>query len=538
MHEDVKAQYANGYSTFRTLHYGLSFAAFKVGHYVNLGLNADFAGTYAVTFNHYMASGGTNAADLYLAPISASNPMSDDYKLGTANMRASSEGYGAEPLAIVNIPAEGEYVFSAKIPDSASGTVTMYLTGLDLAPVTVSSATISGDKTMPINTAQRVKLTTTLDGEERLLSGATWASTNESVATIEDGIIRAISDGDTIIKATFGDITATLPLTVTHPNARVEDATTAKVYITAPAGVTLDIEGTVQGSQLDKAVGTAISAAAPESADGKEFKYWLNLSNGAVYSANSEISFRLASNTSLMAVYAEKANGYLVEFANANREIISSEYLPEGAAVVAPALPKLTGFGTAKEWSAYPEVVGKRDIQSVAIYDDADEVEITVVGGTADNVAYSYNDKVTVTANNAPEGQVFSHWTRGEQIVSYSEEYSFYAWEDTTLTANFAKSALSNFPAVIIDDATRSDGGSTAYMMELVGFGGKTILERGFLFGATGLDLHGGATYKAVSVLGANQFSAMAPESGAAAVRAYVVYIDNGVIRIAYSAEK
>ncbi len=537
MHDDVKAKYATGYSTFRTLFYGLSFASFKVGHYVNLGLNADFTGTYAVKLNHYLASNGTNMADLYLAPASASDPMSDDYKLGTANMRASTEGYGAADLAIVNIPATGEYIFSAKIPSAASGSVTMYLTGLDLAPVTVTSATISGDKTMAINTAQSVSLITTVDGEEKLLSGAMWTSTNENVATIKDGIVRAISDGDTVIKATFGDITATLPLTVTHPNARVEDATTAKVYITAPSGVTLDVSGTVQGSQLDKSVGAEISASAPMSADGKDFKYWLNLSNGSVYSTASDISFKLASNTSLMAVYAEKANGCLVEFANANREIISSGYFAEGAAVVAPALPKLTGFGTAKEWSAYPETV-TGDIQSIAIYDDADDVAITVVGGTADKSSYSYNDKVTVTANAAPEGQVFSHWTRGNQIVSYSETYSFYAWNDATLTANFASSALSNFPAVIIDDSTRTDGGNTAYMMELVGFGGKTILERGILFGASGLDLHGGTTYKAVSVLGANQFSAMAPESGAAAVRAYVVYIDNGVIRIAYSAER
>lgn len=537
MHEDVKTVYESNYAAFRTLFYGLSFVSTKKGHFAKLALNADFSGTYAVKLNHYLASNGANVADIYLAPISAADPTAEKYKLGTANMRASTEGYGAADLAIVNIE-EGEYIFTAKVSNHAEGNVNMYLTSLELTPVTVEKASIAANKTMPINTAQSVSLITTVDGEEKLVSGATWTSTNESVASVRDDcIIRAHSDGDTVIKATFGDITATLPLTVTHPNARVEDATTAKVYITASSGVTLDVSGTVQGSQLDKSVGAEISASAPMSADGKDFKYWLNLSNGSVYSTASDISFKLASNTSLMAVYAEKANGCLVEFANANREIISSGYFAEGAAVVAPALPKLTGFGTAKEWSAYPETV-TGDIQSIAIYDDADDVAITVVGGTADKSSYSYNDKVTVTATAAPEGQVFSHWTRGNQIVSYSETYSFYAWNDATLTANFASSALSNFPAVIIDDSTRTDGGNTAYMMELVSFGGKTILERGILFGASGLDLHGGATYKAISVLGADQFSAMTPESAATAVRAYVVYIDNGVIRIAYSAER
>ena len=538
MHDDVKAAYANGYSTFRTLFYGLSFGSSKKGHFVKLGLNADFTGTYAATLKHYQASGGTNAAALYLAPASVSDPTAAEYKLGTANMRASSEGYAETPLSIVNIPANGEYIFTAKIPDEASGNVTMYLTSLDLAPISVTSATIVAEKTMPINSAQGVSLVTTVEGEEKALSGAEWTSTNTSVATVKDGIIRAVSDGNTIIKATFGNITATLPLTVTHPNPRVEDATTAKVYITAPAGVTLDVDGTLQGSQLDKAVGTKISATAPESAGNKDFKYWLNLSNGSVYSTDASVSFNLASNTSLMAVYAEKESGYLVEFANANREVIKSEYLAEGAAVVAPALPKLTGYGVAKEWSAHPEVVGKSDIQSVAQYDAPKTVSITVVGGTSAKATYDYNELVTVTANAASEGKVFSHWTRGGQIVSYSPTYSFYAWADATLTANYAASALSNFPAVIIDDATRTDGGNTAYMMELVGFAGKKVLERGFLFGVPGLDLHGGATYKAVSVLGANQFSAMAPESGATAVRAYVVYLDGDVIRIAYSAER
>ena len=76
--------------------------------------------------------------------------------------------------------------------------------------------------------------------------------------------------------------------------------------------------------------------------------------------------------------------------------------------------------------------------------------------------------------------------------------------------------------------------------MELVGFEGKTILERGILFGGSGLTLTSGTVYKATSVLGAAQFSAMMPDTSftISAVRAYVVYNDNGTIRIAYSAEK
>ena len=540
MHDDVKTSYASNYKTFRTLFYGLSFSSVKNGHFVKLGLNADFSGTYAVKLNHYLAAGGANMADIYLAPVSAADHTSEKYKLGTANMRASTEGYGAADLAIVNIE-EGEYIFTAKVSNRAEGNVSMYLTSLELTPVTVAEASIVANKTMPLNSYQEVSLVTTIDGNEKALSGATWTSTNESVASVRDDcVIRTHSDGDTIIKAAFGDVVATLPLTVTHPNARVEDATTAKVYITATNGVVLeDVVGTVQGSQIDTAVNTSVSAKAPEvTSDGKTFKYWKNLSNGSVYSTNDIISFKVASNISLMAVYADVASGYLVEFANATREIVKSEYLASGDSIVAPPLPSMTGYGKAKEWSKYPETVGKSDVQSVAIYDAPAKVEISVVNGSADKATYDYDELVTVVADAAPAGQVFSHWTRNGQVVSYNSTYSFYAWADATLTANYATSALSNFPAVIIDEVTRTDGESTAYMMELVGFAGKTILERGLLFGASGLDLHGGTLYKATSVLGATQFTAMAPESGASAVRAYVVYMDNGVIRIAYSAEK
>ena len=363
--------------------------------------------------------------------------------------------------------------------------------------------------------------------EERLELNKTITTTKDNQEFIF--IIRR-SDG-------FSADVVARRLTLTAVPESVEG--TAKVYITAPSGVTLeDVSGATQDSQLDVSINTPVSATAPQTADNKEFKYWKNLSNGSVYSVNNAISFNVASNISLMAVYAEKTSGYLVEFANANREILKSEYLATGAAINAPELPYLTGFGEAKAWSAYPEVVGTSDIQSVAEYDAPKAVSITVVNGSADKASYNYNDKVTVTADAAPSGWVFSHWTRGNQVVSYSSTYSFHAWTDATLTANYAYAAPKAFPSVVLDDAVRTDGGAQAYMMELVGFEGKQILERGILFGGSELTISDDTVYKAASVLGANQFSAMVPDTTLKieAVRAYVVYSDNGAIRVAYSA--
>ncbi|MBR5308129.1 MAG: hypothetical protein IKU43_05110, partial [Clostridia bacterium] len=385
-----------------------------------------------------------------------------------------------------------------------------------------------------------------IDGEAGSVATEIVEDSDNILLKTSGGDIIAVADGTAKIKVT-GTLngksrSVEVTLVITHPNARVEEATTAKVYITATSGAVLEnVSGAVVGSQIDAAVNTTVSVTAPKTTpDGKVFKYWKNLSSDSVYSTSESISFKVASNISLMAVYAEKENGYLVEFANANRNIVSSKYLNSGDAIIAPALPYLTGYGVATSWSSYPEIVGTSDVQSIAEYGAPESVAVTVIGGTSDKTEYSYNDKVTVTANAAPSGRVFSHWTRDGQVVSYNSVYSFYAWDDATITANYAASAPSAFPSVIIDVSVRNDGGANAYMMELVGFEGKQILERGILFGGSGLSLSGGTVYKAVSVLGATQFSAMTPDTSfdVSAVRAYVVYNDNGIIRIAYSAER
>ena len=495
-------------------------------------------GIYSVGFNYYGENTGNyDTGSMYILSKDSDTSayLSEAYKAADINYTTEKNGqYDLDPDSLLYVGeanAEFDVVFSAT-------------TGIAICPTKLTLTEVSDDVTLGISADSNLqvgkKSVVSVTANDKKLLGATLTSTQSGVAAIEDGVITAISEGDTVIKANAGEYSASAPLTVTHPNAKIEDATTAKIYITAPAGVTLtDVSGTIQDSQLDRAINTPISATAPE-VPGLEFKYWKNLSSGSVFSVEETISFNLASNTSIMAVYAKKADGYLVEFANANRAIISSEYLASGSTIVAPALPSLTGYGTASSWSDYPEVVGSSDIQSVAIYDAPKAITLTVVNGLADKDSYNYNDKVTVTAANAPDGKVFSHWTRGTQIVSYDSEYSFYAWSNATLTANYADAAPEFYPTVILDDNARNDGEADAYMMELVGFEGKTILERGILFGGSGLTLTSGTVYKATSVLGAAQFSAMMPDTSftISAVRAYVVYNDNGTIRIAYSAEK
>ena len=539
MSEEMYNDYLTNYAIARTSTYGFQLQPRQVDQFLQLELDVKSAGLYTVFFEHLTsASGSKTPAKIFLAPQDADSYISNSSYIGSALMYSAETTYDVkDELSAIYLPKAGKYIFTIQM-DGTAYPSSISFSDLDDAEVSVN---LSGDRTMKVGEENDLSATIMVDGTEKNIAGIKWTSTNESVATVKNGIVTALSDGDTIIKATAGELTATLPLTVTHPNGRVEEATTAKVYITATDGASLEnVLGTTAESQLDIPVNTAVSATAPKTVGDKEFKYWKNLSTGSVYSVDNKIDFNVVSNIALMAVYAEKTNGYLVEFANANREIISSGYFASGASVTAPALPSLTGYGKAKGWSAYPEVVGSSDIQAVAEYDAPKEVSITVVNGSADASSYNYNDKVTVTADAAPEGQVFSHWTRGSQIVSYSPEYSFFAWSDATLTANYASSAPSAFPTVILDDAVRDDGNADAYMMETVGFEGKQILEKGILFGGSGLTVSDGTVYKAASVSGAKQFTAMVPDTSfeITAVRAYVVYNDNGVIRIAYSAEK
>ena len=95
-------------------------------------------------------------------------------------------------LAVVRAKADGVYIY-----DDCTITVTP-------KPVHVSSVTLSKD-TLEIKEGGTARLTATVLPTDATDKTITWSSSNENVATVENGLITASTAGTTTIKATAND---------------------------------------------------------------------------------------------------------------------------------------------------------------------------------------------------------------------------------------------------------------------------------------------------------------------------------------------
>ena len=140
----------------------------------------------------------------------------------------------------------GSSTITAKAGDkTATCTVTVEAT-----PVT----SITLDKTTAsLRAGQSIKLAATVNPSDATDKTVTWTSSNPSVATVENGMVKAIKVGSTTITAKAGDRTATCAVTVeaTPVTSITLDKTTASLR----AGQSIKLAATVNPSDAtDKTV--------------------------------------------------------------------------------------------------------------------------------------------------------------------------------------------------------------------------------------------------------------------------------------------
>ena len=140
-------------------------------------------------------------------------------------------------LSAVVAPDNAQYVLSWESSDEAIATVadgTVTAVAIGNATVTVTA----GDKTdeclvtvvpvpveeiqiepasLEITVGQTASLTATVLPENATDKTVTWSSSDESIATVVDGTVTAISAGNAEIYAKSGNIQATCPVTVLYP---------------------------------------------------------------------------------------------------------------------------------------------------------------------------------------------------------------------------------------------------------------------------------------------------------------------------------
>ncbi len=225
-----------------------------------------------------------------------------------------------------------------------------------------------------------------------------------------------------------------------------------RVEVTGGAGFTISIDGGAarpQGAVYHNSkitVGATVTVTVKEVA-GATFLGWMNPANGTIVSDNMSYTFIASGNDYLNAMYSSQIEGVeMVVFKNDKSgyygKILDMQYYAAGDEISFPVAPTQVGFDFAgwnmTEADIQAAVEAGQDVTVLATWTkQVVPVQVTVNGGTGTGT-YNANSAVTVTANEAPEGQKFAYWTDVQgNIRSYNTEYKFYPIADTTLTAVF-----------------------------------------------------------------------------------------------------
>ncbi|MBQ7119870.1 MAG: hypothetical protein IJO09_06610 [Oscillospiraceae bacterium] len=279
--------------------------------------------------------------------------------------------------------------------------------------------------------------------------------------------------------------------------------TSGRASVSAISAYTTDgtvIDADIIGNQ-SVSMGDKVSLSAP-GCDGYNFLYWaLGTSDRKrIVSHTKDFTYKPREGaTQLIAIYEKVGEGAdKAEFYNANGELIDIN-----TTGVFPSLPSLPAFGRASGWKCYNNgesydgtsaIVPEGTVIYVAQYDELRTV--TINGET-----YNYGDTVTLTAT-VPEGKYFKGFVKNGETVCTDETYTFLAYEDCTITEEYADSAplTSKLVKIVIDSFVSGD--ITAVMAEFIGI--DNAVEKGIMYNGNKIAMNSNG----------NQFTVTADEDG------------------------
>lgn len=298
---------------------------------------------------------------------------------------------------------------------------------------------------------------------------------------------------------------------------------TVKLYAVAET-VDGDVDGLVTasgynpGEIADVAFGEKITLTA-NNTDDYTFLYWMNNSNNMYLGEEPTYTFDATSNLAISAVYTKSGNTRYDYFTDVGERIATAF----GTAPQAPEIPSKIGYDTsAVNWEIKLEHK-RADYEAYAPDYSAAVAKTFDVNYDDGNV--EYNEEITLTTTDSD----FRWWKKGDKVVGYEKTYTFYAWGSETVRAILEGGVLTaaeKKPAVVLF----SNGNE--HMLELVGFDGIEIVEKGILFAESGKPTIGSTLAKAKSRTDNKQFAA---KSDYTVARAYVVYKDGANLKVVYS---
>ncbi|MBQ2742831.1 MAG: hypothetical protein IJF32_08510, partial [Oscillospiraceae bacterium] len=360
-----------------------------------------------------------------------------------------------------------------------------------------------------------------------------YSSSNPAVASVNGENITINGAGKATISATSEIYGRTITKDITVND--ITEATFGYFINDVNMGSVTSSTGADVGEVASIKLGTPVTLTA-EAADGYEFKYWETpLGN----KFGEEITFAVTSNMSCRAVFGEKpADGSIaINFYNGNRDWLSMETVTKDtlwSAIEKPSQPSILGFEFSN-WAYIKNGVEKaaedtdtftEDTNVVAKYSE-DGNEVTYNG---ENVKYA--EPIVGETNGSP----VKCWKRGDKIVSYAQEYTFFANGIADAITPVYEGEFIATPIAVLESYNGQ------YMLEYDVPSGYTKLEAGIIYGSNKDTLKVNSYYsKAVAKNeeAHGQFTAIPNGADAemeTVARGYVIYkTADGCIGVAYS---
>ena len=255
----------------------------------------------------------------------------------------------------------------------------------------------------------------------------------------------------------FSNITADTVVTAEYS----EQATTAgrigylEVVVSGGTDFTMSIDGSsakpmgIKYANSTMEFGKAITLVA-QTTNNNRFVGWYDAKNGELLTTSASYSFFTSGNDVFMAVYDETLGGNegLVTFRNdKNHQVIDIQYYSSTDTIEFPAGITYPGYefvGWELTEAQIKEMLSQgQDVTVNPVWRVKDSYfTVDVNGGSViesnDPVGgkYAGYKSIVVMADHAPSGKMFAYWIDEEgNILSYSEEYKFYPYKDTSITA-------------------------------------------------------------------------------------------------------
>ncbi len=354
--------------------------------------------------------------------------------------------------------------------------------------------------------------------------------------------LRLTRDSDGYVELTFKAIGSTVKYVEFIPYSvdfeLVETSEVAEPIVvsntTVAAYVMNEVGGTIAETPVNSgAAGRTVTYTAIP-ADGYKFACWTD-KDGKVLSEDSAYIFNAYTNMTVYANFDEK-DSVGVKFYNGNGEFLKFVEKESGKnfAEYKTAAPTATyGGATFKGWSIADEAVINGVAYAVAQFEDVSAETVTATIKINGNP--SVNGVVAIGQPIVCSNDEAMVWCRDGKYVSYGSQYTHYAFKNALL--NYRTNAITTkAPVAILDDL-----GDGSYMFEYDG-GEYTVLAAGVVFGNSGAVSVSScyANAKARNIEGNHgQFKACVNNAGDLAkqsvARGYVVYSDNGQVKVLYA---